>query len=167
MPRYAAETTVTIEKSQAEIRTILKRYGATGFAYAEDDQANAAMIVFRINDRHYRVYVPLPDKHDPQFRTTATGRYRASPDAVQTAYDQAVKQRWRAVALYIKALLEAAASGIISVEQALLAHLLLPNGQTLGQATAEPVAAMYRSGQMQPLLPGLTLPAFPEGSAHG
>jgi hypothetical protein len=159
--RYAATTDVGVEKSQAEIRATLKRYGATGFAYAEDDTAQAAMIVFRLGDRHYRIYVPLPTKDDPALRKRVN-QYAYADYASPAAYDQAVRQRWRAVALYVKAILEAVESGIVSAEQALLSHLLLPNGQTKGHATATPIEEMYQSGEMQPLLPGLTRRALPE-----
>ena len=155
MARYAATTNVAVEKSQAEIRATLKRYGAEALGYGEDERVNAAMIVFRLDNHHYRIYVPLPKKDDPTFRKRVN-QYAYADYASPAAYDQAVKQCWRAVALYIKAILEAAESGLVSVEQALLTHLLLPNGQTMGQATAAPIEEMYQSGKMQPLLPGLT-----------
>ena len=161
--RYAATTAVDVERSQAEIRKTLKRYGAEALGYGEDERVNAAMVVFRLADRHYRVYVPLPDRADPQWRATVTTPTIRAGAFRQAAYDQAMKQRWRAAALYIKAVLEAAESGIISVEQALLTHLLLPNGQTMGQATATPIEEMYQSGQMQPLLPGLSQAQLPTG----
>jgi hypothetical protein len=162
--RYAASTYVSVEKSQGEIRTTLKRYGATGFAYAEDDDANAAMIVFRLSDRHYRIYVPIPQADDPSLRKRVH-QYTYADNTSPAALEQARRQRWRAVVLYIKAILEAVESGIVSAEQALLSHLLLPNGQTMGQATVAPIDEMYQSGQMQPLLPGLTGRALPEGPA--
>ncbi len=38
MPSYASSTTVSPEKSQADIRDTLRRYGADGFAAAEAGQ---------------------------------------------------------------------------------------------------------------------------------
>jgi len=71
------------------------------------------------------------------------------------------RQRWRAVALYIKATLEAVASGIVSLEQALLAHALLPDGTTVGQWAEPQIAESYRQGRMPPQLPGFAPPALP------
>jgi hypothetical protein len=35
--KYAANTEVSAEKSRAEIETVLRRYGATGFMYGWDE----------------------------------------------------------------------------------------------------------------------------------
>jgi hypothetical protein len=69
--------------------------------------------------------------------------------------EQAVRQRWRALALVIKAKLEAFESGIETFEQAFLANILLPDGQTVGQWMVPQVEQAYLTGTMPGLLPML------------
>jgi hypothetical protein len=45
---FAAETKVPVERSRAELDTILARYGATARAFVVDDAAALAQIGFRI-----------------------------------------------------------------------------------------------------------------------
>jgi hypothetical protein len=149
--RYAAGTEVPVERTKAEIERLLQRYGADSFLYGW--AGDVAVIGFRLAERHVRIYVPLPSKADPAFRTSPTGRYRASQAAVQSAWEQAIRQRWRAVALVLKAKLEAVAAGISTIEREFLADTLLPDGRTVGEWAAPQLETMYRSGQMPPLLP--------------
>ena len=86
------------------------------------------------------------------FHHSPTGRQRTSSSA-NAAFEQAKRQRWRALALWIKAVLEAAASGIITIEDALLPFTVLPNGQTAGQWLAPQIEKVYLTGYMPALLP--------------
>ncbi len=47
MSQYASQTSVSVEKSRAEIKRILARYGADQFGYARDDPKRVASILFR------------------------------------------------------------------------------------------------------------------------
>lgn len=148
---YAETTQVSSEKSRAEIDKVIGRYGAEQFAYAWDQ--NRAMVGFKMKDRQIRFVLPLPDKKDRQFTLTATGRQRTA-SAAEEAYEQAVRQKWRALSLIIKAKLEAVESGILTFEQAFLAHVVLPNGQTVGEWTAPQIEGAYANNEMPSLLPG-------------
>lgn len=70
-------------------------------------------------------------------------------------YEQAVKQRWRALALVIKAKLEAVEAGITIFEDEFLAHIVLPNGQTAGEYMVPQIEAAYETGKMPAMLPQL------------
>lgn len=72
----------------------------------------------------------------------------------KAAYEQAVRQRWRALALLIKSKLEAVESGITVFEEEFMAHVVLPDGKTVGQHLLPQIAHSYESGHMPPLLPG-------------
>ena len=150
MARYAETTEVSSDRSRAEIERILERYGATAFMYGWDMQR--AVISFDVAGRRYRIALPLPEKDDPTFTHSPTGRQRASNSA-SAAYEQAKRQRWRALALWIKAVLEAATSGILTIEDALLPFTVLPNGQTAGQWLAPQIEKVYLTGYMPALLP--------------
>lgn len=153
MPVYAAETTVTPDRSRAEIERTLQRYGATGFLYGwKGDQA---VLGFEMNGRQLRFTMALPDPQTDAFQKTPTGK-RRTPKAAQDAWEQATRQRWRALALVIKAKLEAVESGIATFEEEFLAHIMLPSGQTVGQWMIPQVESAYLTGQMPALLPQLT-----------
>jgi hypothetical protein len=65
LARYAEKTEVSCERSQAEIRAIIGRYGAT--RYATLDEPGRAAIMFEVENRRIRFTLPLPDIADPQF----------------------------------------------------------------------------------------------------
>lgn len=151
MAKYAEGTTVAPMKSLEEIRATLDRYGATGFAFAE--RGGKVGVQFDMKNRSARFTVPLPAMDE--FRTVKVGKYQTrqrAPEQQKAAYDQAVRQRWRALLLVIKAKLESVESGIESFEEAFQAQLVLPSGQTVGEWLAPQIEAAYRTGNMPPLL---------------
>jgi hypothetical protein len=150
--RYAETTQVSSDRSRAEIERTLRRYGATAFAYGWDSEA--ATLMFEIADRRVMFRLPMPDRNDRRFTHTPAKGQRRDATATEHAYEQAVRQRWRALALVIKAKLEAVAAGITTVEQEFLAHIVMPDGRTVGQHTMPAIATAYASGQMPQLLPG-------------
>lgn len=149
MAQYAENTSVPSDRSRAEIEKILTRYGADEFAYAT--RRDMAVVQFTAEGRTIRFTVPLPDRDDKAYTRTPTGKVRSSTQA-EAAYEQSVRQRWRALALVIKAKLEAVASGIVTFEQEFLPHILLPGGRTVFEETAPAIAQAYESGQVRPLL---------------
>lgn len=151
MSRYAEQTQVSSDRSRAEIERILRRYNATAFAYGWAERS--ATIGFTVAGRSVRIELPLPDPDERDFRQTPTGR-RRSDAAREDAYEQAVRQRWRALVLIIKAKLEAVAAGISTVEREFLADVLLPDGSTVGAWIEPQLAIAYVRDQMPALLPG-------------
>lgn len=146
MARYASDTTVSQERSRAEIETTLKRYGATSFLYATDP--TRAIVGFVIGGRQVRFALPMPDPKAREFtHTPAKGQIR-SPAEAHKAWEQAGRQRWRALALVIKAKLEAVAAGITTIEDEFLAHTVLPDGSTVGQFMKPQLAIAYEHGTM-------------------
>lgn len=152
MTRYAADTTVSPGKSREEIERTLTRYGADGFMYGLE--GSRAALAFRMAERHVKFVLPMPDRDAKEFTHTPARRNRRNPDEAMAAYEKAVRQRWRALALVIKAKLEAVESGITTFEEEFLAHTLLPNGQTVGDFMLPQVESAYETGKMPPLLSG-------------
>src|SRR5208282_5066834 len=101
--RYAATTSVSSDRSRLEIETTLRRYGATAFAYGWE--GSRASIAFKARDRHIRFVLPLPDRDERRFQMSQRGIRK--PDAALALWDQACRSSWRALALVIKAKLEA------------------------------------------------------------
>ena len=159
MTRYAATTDVSVEKSRAEIETIVRRYGATGFVSGwEDDRA---MVQFSASNRKVRFLLQLPSqasfRGDVKVNQYGAKRSRAE-STVKEMWEQACRQKWRALVLIIKAKLEAVESGIVTFEQEFFPHVMLPDGSTVYERAREQVAIAYDTGTMQPLLPSPATP---------
>lgn len=151
MGRFAEDTKVSPEKSRAEIESTLGRYGATAFMFGTTQQR--AVVMFECHGRRVKFELAMPDPNDPKFvRTPGRGLVR-SPAQRREAWEQSVRQRSRALALVIKAKLEAVDTGITEFEEEFLAHIVLPNGQTVGNWMLPQVAKAYETGQLPPLLP--------------
>jgi hypothetical protein len=73
-------------------------------------------------------------------------------------WEQACRQRWRALNLVVKAKLEAVESGIATFEDEFLAYTMLPGGATVGQWLTPQLDEVYRRGDLSSVLP-LGLPA--------
>lgn len=153
MPRYAADTSVSTDRSRQEIEAVLRRYGADAFMYGWE--ANRVLIGFQMAGRRIRMELRLPDPQSPAFRYTANNRLR-SENSAREAYEQATRQQWRAFALVIKAKLEWVESGQSTLEREFLADIVLPDGSTVGQWTLPQVEKAYLTGAMPPLLPSPT-----------
>lgn len=146
MSRYAENTSVKAETSRAEIERTLTRYGASAFAYSW--QEGHASIGFLANGIEVRFVLPLPTVDDREFTHTPTGRPRASA-VVKVEHDKAIRQRWRALSLVVKAKLEAVESGIVTFEQEFFGHIVI-NGSTVFDQVGPQVAASL-AGSNQPL----------------
>lgn len=131
MSSFAATTSVPVDRSQAEIKKILSKYGATGFMFGQGN--GQAAVIFEMFSRRVKFILPLPKVNDKKS-------------------EQLERSRWRCLLLAIKAKLECAASGITTFEQEFLAHIMLPNGQTVSDVMTPQLTESYRSGTMPPLL---------------
>ena len=129
---------------------ILMKYGADNFAYATAN--GQALIAFRMEGRQVKFLLPMPRKEE--FRLTPTGRER-SENSQYEAWEQACRQRWRALKLVIQAKLEAVECGISVFDEEFMAHIVLPDGQTVGDFMKPQIEQAYISGSMPPLLPML------------
>lgn len=154
--RYASNTSVSSDKSQAEIKSILQRYGASRYAYFEEDERSA--VVFEFNQRRLRFDLPLPSRNADKFLYNyREGKKIGNVIAVHKQHErweQACRQRWRALALCIKAKLEAVESGITTFEEEFLSHIVMPDGRTIGQVIVPQVPQICDAGMLPKLIPG-------------
>jgi hypothetical protein len=137
MPTYASKTDVPVSASVAEIQRTVERFGAEEFGYAV--RKDAGMVEFISGGRRVRIVVPLPDRDAEEFthrRSGARPAERRTEVEARELWEQACRQRWRALALVVKAKLEAVEAGISTFEAEFLAQLVLPGGITFGQAVA-------------------------------
>jgi len=149
--RYAESTSVSVERSKAEIEKILQRYGAEQFVSGWDQEK--AYIGFKLMNRLIKFIISLPPKNSPDFTKTPGRGYRRTPEKALAAWEQACRQRWRALSLVIKAKLEAVESGITEFDDEFLAHIVLPDGRTAGDYLKPQIALAYEKGEMPKLLP--------------
>jgi hypothetical protein len=113
-----------------------------------------AAVSFEFDSRRATVHIYLPHPDDAAFRRKRAGgaTARGEPDAGK--HEQACRAKWRALALVVKAKLEAVASGIGTFESEFLAHIVLPNGQRVGQWLKPQLETAFKNGRMPPLLGG-------------
>lgn len=136
-PRYAADTSVSVERSKAQIEQLVVAYGADQYIAGWSDDATVAgpdstsVVQFRAHGRLIRFVLPLPRRDGRDITHTETGRQRTRAQAIK-AWEQVCRARWRGLLLAIKAKLEAVETGLSTFEQEFLPHTVLPNGQTVG-----------------------------------
>ena len=141
MTRYAATTTVSVEKSKAEIERLLTKYGCGQFTTGTDRVQLRAQVQFALESRIVRFVIALPDPADEayQYRTVA----RCAKEMLQDE-----RQRWRALFLSLKARLVSWDEHIETFEEAFMAHIVLPDDRTVGQAVIPSIVAAYETGKM-------------------
>lgn len=144
MRRYAEGTTVSVDQSQAEIRTLLRAHGAEHFALAESPARQA--VEFVLVGIRYRFVVEMPSRDD------FTAGRRSPGVSWEVTLDRLVagewRRRWRARLLWLKATLEFA-EGETDDElvNVLGAFAVLDNGQTVGQALSSGNVPLLGAGK--------------------
>src|SRR3990167_4543719 len=154
--KYAQHTSVSVEKSECEIKTLLIRYGAS--QYASGWVKDKAIVQFHASERRIRFVLPLPSPKEDRFvYVTRKGEVRKdlgerANEWAHELWEQECRQKWRALALAIKAKLESVESGIASFEEEFYAYIVMPGGKTLYDMTKGNVAIAYETGNIPPLL---------------
>jgi hypothetical protein len=146
--QYARETTVSVERSKAEIERLLQRYGAKEFAHGW--KSDKAVIGFKMHSRYVRFILPLPDQSD--FDTTPSGRRKRNQADILKAWEQGCRQRWRALTLTIKAKLESVESGIEEFDTAFMGQVVMPDGKTVSETITPMIERAYATGKMPALM---------------
>lgn len=154
-PMYARDSKVPSEQSRLYIERELKRYGANRFAYMSEPER--AVIMFELQGRRYRFNLPLPDENAREFTHTVANQYgtprERTPEGREAAYEQAIRSRWAALHLVVKAKLAAVDAGISTLEDEFLANVVLPNGETVAERLRPELDQIARTGMLPPLLP--------------
>lgn len=148
--KYAETTDVPVERTMEEIRAVLKRYQAKSFIAGEID--NRVVVMFEAHERRIRFACPLPNLSDPEFQASVGNQFAKKGEPLQAKYEQAIRQRHRALMLAIKAKLESVESGIETFEEAFMAQIVLPDNRTMSEWAVPQIEKAYGSGEMPPLL---------------
>ncbi len=147
--KFAQDTTVTQERTLAEIRTLLRKYHADGFIAG--DEPGRAVIGCRHAGRVYRFDLPMPDVE--AYRKTPTG-IRRTDQAMVKAWQDECNRRFRALLATIKGRVIAIDEAISTFEQEFALEFVLPNNQTVRQHIVPQIMDPERADLMPPLLPG-------------
>ncbi len=148
MARYAAQTAVSTDTSRAEIERTLQRYGAPDDGFAYGRRGSSAYIGFEFHGRQFRIVLPLPDPQDKRFWFTPGKMLKRTTDQAQREWEQSCRQAWRALALVVKAKLEAVEAGIASFEDEFLAYRVLPTGRTVSEEIGPKLLALPEQAEV-------------------
>ena len=152
-PQYAANTEVSSYKSREEIERTLMRYGAKNFAYGVTD--THSLVGFTMKNRQIRFILPMPNRMSQEFTLTPAKRFKRTIEEADKAYEQAVRAKWRSLALVIKAKLEAVERGIVTFEEEFAMHMVMPGGMTVSEMVTPAIDQAYAEGTPAPLLSAL------------
>lgn len=162
MSRYAQGTDVPVDRTRGELERLLTAHGATGFGYGWQDGEHRLM--FRVSDRMIRLVITEPSRAD--FRLTPSGRQRRSEAQITEQVAAETRRRWRSLLLVTKARFVAVADGVMTFEDAFMADVVLPDGQTVGEWLHPQLDTAYAAAQMPSLLPGaVAYPALERGTS--
>ena len=90
----------------------------------------------------------MPSRRDRAFTHTESRGTPRTREAAEKAWEQAVRQRWRALALMVKAKLEGVEAGIVTFESEFLAHTIMPGtGMTVGEYVEPELARAIAEGK--------------------
>lgn len=128
--RYAQDTKVPVGISRDEIERMLKRAGAGQVYAGTDNDAQQIVLGFKLSGRHFKIKTST---HRPTRRCEV---------------EQIEREAWRSLLLRLKAKLESIADGTSTAEEEFLAHMLLPDGSTVGEQVLPKVAEAYSNGNM-------------------
>ena len=126
--RYAADTSVPVERSRSQLEQLLRVHGAQGFATGWDQVQDR--IEFLWKGMQIRFILPKSKK----------------------ARAQADRQRWRALYLVVRAKLESIESGIAVFEQEFLGFIVNPqtNATLYEQAAPRLKAGEWDASRLLP-----------------
>lgn len=147
---YAQNTEVAVEKSRAEIERLLSRHKCQKFMAGVDHEQHRATVQFQAHQRVIKFEITLPDPADPKYKRIKNTYMQRTAAGVAKVVEQEERSRWRALLLVIKAKLEAIESGIATFEDEFLAHVVLPNQQTVAEYISPTIERIYATGRMPP-----------------
>lgn len=144
-------TSVSVDKSQAEIRKLLIDYGAARFLFGEEERDGVrwAGIEFGHDGNVVRMSVPLKTPDEKPLKAKAQRAVsRTYAQILNEAYEQEAKRVWRVLYWSLKSRMVAVDEQLETFEQAFLAHLVDPaSGMTVWQALSPTFhAGAFKSG---------------------
>lgn len=143
---YAKTTKVSIERTKAEIESLLEANGADEIMTLKG--SDKAAIGFIYERRVIKFELAMPDPNLREFTHSHNGRVKRPADKHKAAWQQACRARWRGLLLVIKAKLEAVSTGVSTIELEFLPWTVVPGtGQTVASYIDEPLRKAIETGE--------------------
>jgi hypothetical protein len=128
MATFAENTSVPVVRSRIELEKLLTDRGAKRIGMANADEF--AAVQFDYSNLRIRIKLPLPLRDDKAFTQKNSWRERSNT-AAQNLWEQAMRARWRALLLSVKAKLVSVEAGVETAEQAFFASVVTASGKTI------------------------------------
>lgn len=126
-------TQVSVDKTQAATRKLMMAHGASNIMFASslDPRMEGFQATVILEDKAYgiRVAVPMRDKKNEKLQ------------------DQENRRVWRVLYHHMKAIFEAADSGVIDIRELLLPFFVTKDGRTVGQRVLQDLPKMLEAPQ--------------------
>lgn len=102
MKAYAENTDVPVERSRAELDTLLGKHGATSRIIGYDDALGVAAVAFTLNGAAYRMRVPMPSTNTPAAYSSWSADQKLMWLERAVVAEQTSKARWRSLVLLVR-----------------------------------------------------------------
>ena len=155
MSTYAATTSVSVEKSEAELKSVLRRFGAD--SVLSGNEGTTHVVRFRYEGIYCQFQMELPDPNEHKFTHHSRGKRTAA--SAEEQWEQACRSTWRTFVLAVKAKLAMVETQISSFDVEFSPYVLLPDGTTAGDHMQVAIQRAYSDGQM----PDFSMLALPAG----
>ena len=146
MGRYASNTEVSVDRSQAEIRKTIERYGGDNVVIGTSRSQRVARIQFSYKDMPLQISVNLPDPNAKRFWHTLGGRRRRNSEVAYKEWEKDCRRLWRVLLLLVKAQFEVIENHVLSAEEVFLPWLLLTDGQTVAERNVPLLSKLLDAG---------------------
>jgi hypothetical protein len=110
-------TEVPISRSQDHIRKLVMAHKGAGIIFVSQPPKEGFEALVTIQDEAYHV------------RVMATCKARPT----ESQKDQELRRVWRVLFFHLKAMFEAADSGVIAIEDIILPYIVTPDNRTIGE----------------------------------
>lgn len=107
-------TQVPVDRTQAKIRALLMAHGAIGIAFVSQPPTEGFTTSLAIEGRPYSIRIQAD--------------CREARDA-----SQELRRLWRVLFYHLKAMFEAADSGVMELREMILPYIVTKNGMTVGE----------------------------------
>jgi hypothetical protein len=143
------ETTVTVSRSQEDIRRLIYQHQGTGVMLISRPPLEGfeAMVTIEKQPYHLRVMATCKDVSFDR-----NGMARSNSRKVR-AVEQEERRVWRVLYWHLKAMFEAADSGVIDIRNVIMPYVVLKDGRTLADHVTPRLPQLMELENTERLLP--------------
>jgi hypothetical protein len=143
------KTEVSVVKSQDAIRRLIYAHRGTGVMLISHPPREGfeAMVMIGEQSFHVRVMATCKDVSSDKYGIKRTG------NSLTNTLDQEARRVWRVLYWHLKALFEAADSGVIDIRDVIMPYVVLADGRTLSDHVVPRMAELTRLEDTSRLLP--------------